>query len=169
MNQTIKQTELLLEELKKELASTRKLLAIVPFEKADWKPHEKSMTLGRLATHVAEIPNWLAVTLTTSELDFSKGYNQNKPSNNTELMKLFEDCSAKAMEVMKNTREEELYENWTMRNGDHIYFTRMKALVLRDFVFSHLAHHRAQLGVYLRLLDIPIPGIYGPSADDKGM
>lgn len=156
----------LLAEFKSEADSTRKMLERVPFEKGDFQPHPKSMTLERLATHVAEIPNWAVVTMTTPELDFAKGYTPNKPANKEELMKLYEDCSSKAIEVLSNMTEEQLDEMWSLRNGEQIYFTMPKKVVLRGFVFNHLVHHRAQLGMYLRLLDVPVPGMYGPTADE---
>jgi len=157
----------LLPEWENEIKSTRKMLERVPFEKSEWKPHPKSMTLGRLATHVAEIPNWLTVTIETNELDFAKGYAQNKPTNKEELLKLFDDYADQSIKILKNATDEDFKSNWTMRNGEHIYFTLPKATVARNFAFNHLYHHRGQLSVYLRLLEVPIPGMYGPSADEK--
>lgn len=159
----------LIPEYEMELKNTRKMLERVPLENAEWKPHGKSMSLGRLAVHVAEIPNWMTVTLTTDELDFAKGYTINKADTNEELLKLFDDYSAQAMEILKNVTDETMLSNWTMRNGDHIYFTLPKVVVARNFAMNHLYHHRAQLSVYLRLLDVPIPGMYGPSADEGRM
>jgi len=159
----------LIPEWENEMKSTRKMLERVPFEKADWKPHAKSMSLGRLAIHVAEIPNWLTVTLETNELDFAKGYTQNKPANKEELLKLFDECAAKSTEVLKNATDENFISNWTMRNGDKIYFTMPKTAVARNFAFNHLYHHRGQLSVYLRLLEVPVPGMYGPTADEGNM
>ena len=156
----------LIPEYEMELKNTRKMLDRVPFEKADWKPHEKSMTLGRLATHIAEIPYWLTNAITESELDFAKGFPKNKPTTKEELMKLFDDCSSKAMEELRKVPDETFLSNWTMRNGDHVYFTMSKVIVARNFAMNHLYHHRGQLSVYLRLLDVPVPGMYGPSADD---
>ncbi len=157
----------LIPEYEMELKNTRKMLERVPMEKADWKPHEKSMTLGRLATHVAEIPDWMTNTFITDELDFAKGFTSNKVATTDELLKLFDDCSTRAMKELKNATDEIFLSNWTLRNGDHIYFTMPKAVVARNFAMNHLYHHRAQLSVYLRLLDVAIPGMYGPSADEK--
>lgn len=157
----------LIHEWEHEMNSTRKLLQSVPFENGDWKPHEKSMTLKRLATHVAEIPNWLSVTLDTTELDFAKGYTANNPANKEELLALFDKCAAESTEKLRNADDENFRSNWTMRNGDHVYFTMPKTAVARSFAMNHLYHHRGQLTVYLRLLEIPVPGLYGPSADEK--
>lgn len=160
----------LLEEFKQEAASTRKILERVPDDKTDWAPHEKSMKLGRLATHVAEIPGWTYVTVSTDVLDFAA--NDYKPvihATNAERLKFFDEQVAKSIEILEKTRDEDLEKNWTMRNGDTVYFTVPKKVALRTWVFNHQFHHRAQLGVYLRMLDIPLPGIYGPSADEQAM
>lgn len=158
------QKEQLLTEWEQELSITRKILQIIP-ENFDWKPHEKSMSLGGLATHVAEIPSWIAVTLETDVLDFSKGYTPNVCKTTEELLTLFDKFAAESKIVLHAVTEEKMKESWTMRNGEQVYFTELKAVVLRTWVFSHLIHHRAQLGVYLRLLNVPLPGTYGPSAD----
>ena len=154
-----------------ECASTRKLLERVPMDKLSWKPHEKSMTLEQLATHVAEIPEWVPLTLKQPELDFSKGGYQPKSVTTTEeLLKIHDDCVAAALQSIQNTTAEILVnETWTMRNGETIYFTMPKIAVLRSFTFNHIYHHRGQLTVYLRLLDVPVPGMYGPTADEQGM
>ena len=154
-------------EYTNECASTRKLLASIPMDKLSWKPHEKSMSLGNLAIHVADLPNWVSVTLDRSELDFAtEPYNPKKATTIEELLKIHDDATAAALQSIQNTTAEILVkENWTMRNGDKIYFTMPKIAVLRSSAFNHLYHHRGQLTVYLRLLDIPVPGMYGPTAD----
>lgn len=154
-----------------ECASTRKLLESVPMDKLSWKPHEKSMTLEQLATHVAEIPGWVPITLEKAELDFAKGdYQPKKVSTKEELLKIHDDAVAAALKSIQNTTADVLVnETWTMRNGETIYFTMAKIAVLRSWCFNHLYHHRAQLTVYLRLLDVPVPGMYGPTADYPGM
>ena len=157
----------LMQEWEHEIISTRRLLQAVPFEKADWKPHEKSMTLKRLATHVAEIPNWLTVTLATDELDFSHGYTAHNPASKEELLAIFEKCAAESTEQLKIATDENFRKDWTLRNAETIYFTMPKTAVARSFVMNHLYHHRGQLTVYLRLLEVPVPGLYGPSADEK--
>ena len=155
-------------ELKHEAASTRKLLERVPTDKFDWKPHEKSMTLGRLASHIAEIPDWMTATLTTEELDFAKGgYKPTVPATKEELLEKFEQSYTKALETLTSATDETLRGLWTLKNGDHVIFTMPRIATLRSFVMNHFIHHRGQLTVYLRLLNIPVPGMYGPSADEK--
>ena len=154
-------------ELEREAVTTRKMLERVPAEKYDWKPHEKSMTLRQLATHVAEIPSWLGMVLNTSELDFGK--NEYKPvmvTNSGELVSHFERSLAEGKAALAGANDGQLKDTWTMRNGEQVYATDPKDEVLRG-CFCQVVHHRAQLGVYLRLLDVPIPGSYGPSADDQ--
>ena len=157
----------LIAELKQETANTRKILESVPEDKFGWKPHEKSMTLGRLATHIAELPGWIELILTTDGLDFAT--RNNKPhtaADRQELLAILEDKLAKATEALENATPEDMLATWTMRRGDHIHFTLPKSAVIRNFSYSHLFHHRGQLTVFLRLLDVPVFGIYGPSADD---
>ena len=162
----MKMTEVFLKELEKEAVTTRKMLALVPGDKYDWKPHEKSMGLKQLAVHVAELPGWVAMTLTTDGLDFAANpYTPEPVSNPQELLTYFETNLKSGAEALEKAKEEDLLPNWTMRNGDEIYDVSPKKDVIRMSI-SQTIHHRAQLGVYLRLLNIPIPGSYGPSADD---
>src|SRR6185312_15393971 len=155
-----------LKQLDDEAKTTRKMLSRVPDDKYDWQPHPKSMTIRRLATHVAELPSWITMTLTTSELDFANNPYEPEVINNTAgLMNYFERTLADGRAYLEAAKEEQLADNWTLRNGDEIYSTSLKSEVLR-MAYSQIIHHRAQLGVYLRLLDVPIPGSYGPSADD---
>lgn len=155
-------------EFKQELANTRKLLERLPQEHYSWKPHEKSMTLLRLALHIAEMTRWATFTVQQTELDFSKDYPKSPEIKTTsDLLSFFDQLKNEAITALENTREETLGENWTLRNGEHIYFTMPKAVVLRSMVFNHIIHHRGQLTVYLRMLNVPIPGLYGPSADEK--
>ncbi|WP_343745802.1 DinB family protein [Chitinophaga sp.] len=156
----------LLKEMEQEAATTRKMLSRVPEDKYDWKPHPKSMTLGRLATHVAELPGWVTMTLNTSGLDFSKGgYSPVVVKNAAELMNYFETTLAEAKQRLAAATPEDLEGTWTLRDGDTVLVEQTKAEFIRT-CYSQIVHHRAQLGVYLRLLDIPIPGSYGPSADE---
>lgn len=160
----------LIAEYKHEMANTRKILALVPMEKYSWKPHEKSMSLGDLASHLADMPTWVHFTINFPELDFAKNYTPpSKISSSSELLSSMDKNLEDAIKVLENTTDAQMFENWSLRNGNQVFFTLPKIAVLRSFVFSHNIHHRAQLGVYLRMLDIPLPGIYGPSADDKGM
>ncbi len=155
-------------ELEQEGANTRKMLERVPAEHFDWKPHEKSFSLGRLATHVAELPSWVGYTVKADELDFgTMDYKAPTINNSSDLMQLFEENLAKAKEDLRDVSDETLMKNWTLRNKDNVYFTMPKIAVLRSMVLNHIVHHRAQLSVYLRLLNIPVPGMYGPTADER--
>lgn len=163
--------EAILAEMEQEAIATRKTLERVPEDKFSWKPHEKSMSLGQLASHVAEIAMWTGETINKDVLDFATaGYKPFVPNTTAELVKFFDDNHAEAIRVMKeNATDENLMGMWTLRNGETVYMTMPRIAVLRGFVLSHLVHHRAQLGVYLRLLDIPVPSVYGPSADEGSM
>ncbi len=157
---------ILQKELEQEAQTTRKMLARVPDDKYDWKPHEKSMTIKKLATHIAELPGWVSMTMTTNELDFaSNPYKQEDINNTADLLAYFERTLADGKAHLEKATEAQLEENWTLRNGEQVYSTRSKQEVLR-MTLCQITHHRAQLGVYLRLLNIPIPGSYGPSADE---
>lgn len=161
--------ESFVKELEQESIGTKKMLALVPADKADWKPHEKSMALKTLATHIAEIPGWIAMGLNTPELDFATTPYKPKDCNTgAELVAYFEENAAAATKALSMYDDSILKDNWTMRNGDTVYFTMSKYDIIRHS-FGQLIHHRAQLGVYLRLLNIPIPGVYGPSADETSM
>jgi len=161
--------QILLAEVKSEAISTRKLLELVPFEKADFKPHEKSMTLLRLASHVAEITGWWKECLVHDELDFSKGdFSPRVYKSTAELVAFFDLLLEKTEVILNSTPESEFEKPWTMRNGEQIYFTMPKAKVVRTWCMNHLYHHRAQLDVYLRMLDVPLPSVYGPTADVQG-
>ena len=156
-----------IKELENEAKQTRKVLERVPLDKADWKPHEKSMALGRLATHVAEISGYITSTLDADEMDFAKmDYKPRIAKSTSELLAIFEENYNKGMESLKNATDEKMLSNWTMRNGEHVYFTMPKIVVVRSFAFNHLYHHRGQLTVFLRLNDVPLPGVYGPTADE---
>ncbi|MFN0201080.1 MAG: DinB family protein [Bacteroidia bacterium] len=159
-------TSTFLAELKREAQATRNLLAAVPLAQGDWKPHEKSMSLLGLATHVAELGSWVRITLLQDELDFAKEpYKPFVPTSTEELLAYFDKNIQDAEEVLTNYQDETLLNGtWTMRAGDIIYFTQPKEEVLRTWCFNHLVHHRAQLGVYLRLLNIALPSTYGPTA-----
>jgi uncharacterized damage-inducible protein DinB len=157
------------QELEREAVTTRKMLERVPVDKYDWKPHEKSMELRRLAAHVAELPGWVSLTLTTSELDFAKNpYTLPPIDTNADLLAYFEKGLAEGKAELAKATEDQLELPWTLRDGETIYSTEPKGDVIR-MSLSQIIHHRAQLGVYLRLLNIPIPGSYGPSADEMTM
>ncbi len=153
-------------QLRDEAEITRKMLRIVPAAQFRWQPHPKSMSLLRLATHVAELPSWIPIAIETEELDFKNGgYEQPRIENIAQLMAYFEQNVVDAEAALASTDDETLQQTWTMRGGDVIYAVMSKGEMIR-VSFSQLIHHRAQLGVFLRLLDIPIPGSYGPSADE---
>lgn len=162
-------TKIFLNELEMEAASTRKMLAIVPDDKYDWRPHPKSMTIRALATHVAEIPGWISSVMKNDVLDFAKTPYSPKVINNTsELLAHFEDSVAAGKAVLVDANESKLNNRWVMKSGDDVFMDLSKAEAIRHSLSQHI-HHRAQLGVFLRLLNIPIPGVYGPSADEMGM
>jgi uncharacterized damage-inducible protein DinB len=159
-----------LAELEQEGKVAREVLSRVPADKFDWKPHEKSMSFGKLASHVAEMVSWTGPTLQQPELDFSKiDYKPFEPTSTEDLLEYFDKNLAEAADVLRNTTDEQFMEDWTMRNGDKIYFTMPKVVCMRSFVMNHIIHHRGQLSVYLRLNDIAVPSIYGPSADEGQM
>ena len=149
-----------------EAATTRKMLSRVPDAQYNYKPHEKSMVMKNLITHLADLPGWVHFTLTTDELDFQKAYEQPDISNNKELLAYFDKRYNDGLSALLPEKEKELDKPWTLRNGETIYATNPKVDVLR-MSLSQQIHHRAQLGVYLRLLNVPIPGSYGPSADEN--
>lgn len=157
---------LLLKEHEQEAQITRKLLALVPNDKYDWKPHDKSMTIQQLATHIAELPMFITTGLTTSELDFAtRPYQPSTINNTVDLLDFFEKSLASGRDSLSNATEADLLPNWTLRSGNQVFMVITKYEVVRHS-FSQIIHHRAQLGVYLRLLNIRIPGSYGPSADE---
>lgn len=161
------QLEALKIELEREADTTRKMLAAVPTDKFDWQPHPKSMTVKRLATHIAELPTWIGMTLTTDELDFENNpYKPEDVKNTKELLAYFEKSLEDGRKHLALGKEDQLEKTWALRSGKTIYSTEPKRDVLR-MTFSQIIHHRAQLGVFLRLLNVPIPGSYGPSADES--
>ncbi len=156
-----------LHELEQEAATTRKFLSRVPADKLDWRPHPKSMTLMELTTHIADLPSWVQLTLTTDELDFATSpYQPATARNADELLAIHEKSVSDGRAALEAASEIILTKPWTLRDGDAIYSDRPKHEVIR-MTHNQITHHRAQLGVYLRLLDIPIPASYGPSADES--
>jgi uncharacterized damage-inducible protein DinB len=155
-------------ELKHESSLTKKILERVPLDKKEWKPHEKSMTLGRLATHVAQTPRWISNIIHIDDYDFAT--RSSKPiiaASQEELMKIFQDTFDTAVADLENVSDEDLNKKWIIRAGEKIMNETPKKVAIRGWAYSHMIHHRGQLSVYLRLLDIPVPGMYGPSADEK--
>ncbi|MEO6638752.1 MAG: DinB family protein [Ginsengibacter sp.] len=149
-----------------EGATTRKMLSRVPDDKFDYKPHEKSMVMQSLVAHLADLPGWIHMIFTSEELDFATPYEQPAISNNKELMACFEKRYNEGLSALVPENEALLGKTWTLRHGEKIISADPKIDVVR-MSLSQQIHHRAQLGVYLRLLNIPIPGSYGPSADEN--
>lgn len=162
----------LLPEFDQEMASTRRTLERVPDSKFSWKPHEKSGAMGWLAGHVASIPGWLAFTIKQDSLDLAPGGVQMQPPppprNNKELLAEFDKNVKEGRAVLAAASDAELMKPWSLLNNGKVSMTLPKVAVVRGFVMNHLIHHRAQLGVYLRLNNIAVPAIYGPSADEGG-
>jgi uncharacterized damage-inducible protein DinB len=159
----------LIPEFDMEMSNTRRALERVPMDKASWQPHPKSMTLGRLAIHLAELPGWASTTVNTDELNFADGYNPAKVATPEELLALFDGNVSEARAALAGAGDEVWHKPWTLRNGEQVIFTLPKIVVHRSFVMNHIVHHRGQLTVYLRLNDVPVPSLYGPSADEGGM
>lgn len=138
----------LLKEMEQEAQTTRKMLSRVPNDKYDWKPHPKSMNIKSLATHIAELPTWVTMAVTTDELDFaSNPYQPQDITNTDDLLKYFEKSLANGREHLEKTNEKTLDEQWVLRNGDEIYSKSSKAEVIR-MTYCQIVHHRAQLGVF---------------------
>ena len=142
----------MLPEFDHEIANTRKMLAL-------W-------TLRELATHVANLPTWTGPTFQMDELDMAQPFERWIPENTDEILAAFDKAASKARSILESVSADTLFEPWTLKSGDRVHFTMPKGAVFRSFVLNHIIHHRAQLGVYLRMCDIAIPGMYDPSADE---
>jgi len=160
--------EVLYPDLAAELATTRRVLERVPDDEPNWAPHEKSTTIGRLATHLAQLPRFAAMMLTSSDLDVltTKWPDDTLPTT-AERLALFDSLAGEMRERVEGADWPALAETWTLRAGEHVIFSEKKSTLLRTLALSHMAHHRAQLGVYLRLRGVAVPGAYGPSADEQ--
>ena len=165
-------SQTLLPEFDHEMANTRKTLERVPDDKFAWKPHEKSMSLGGLATHLANIPSWTANTFDQDELDIAPvgapPFRLEEAKSRADLLAAFDKNVASARAALEAASDENWQGKWSLLSGGNRIFTLPRTAVMRGFIMSHSIHHRAQLGVYLRLLDVPVPSIYGPSADEGG-
>lgn len=161
----------LLPEFDQEMAGTRRVLERVPEGKSDWKPHAKSMTLGRLASHLAELPGWALLTLEATELDVAPpGQPPAKPAtldSTADILALFDRNCAAARKAIAAAADPDWIVSWTLKKGGTSLRSMPRAGVMRSMVINHMIHHRAQLGVYLRLLDVAVPGTYGPTADER--
>lgn len=144
------------------------MLGKVPFERSDWKPHEKSMSIGRLATHIAETSHWIYVILESNEFDFAAQVFKPRVATSTiELLDIFNTNYARSIDALEKAADEDLEGTWIVKRGEHVIFQTQKKVAIRGWGFSHIIHHRGQLSVYLRMLGVPVPGMYGPSADEK--
>jgi uncharacterized damage-inducible protein DinB len=156
----------LLAEYDHEMATTKKLLERIPEEKLTWKPHERSRSLGGLGQHVANLPNWGVFILDRTELDLANvPPNLAEPASRAAILELFEDARVKTRKALDKT-DAEFAGMWSLKREGQEIFSLPKIAAFRSFVLSHLVHHRGQLSVYLRLNDVPVPAIYGPSADE---
>jgi uncharacterized damage-inducible protein DinB len=158
----------LIAEFKNESVNTRKMIERVPTEKLNWQPHEKSMTLGRLANHIADLPIWFDRIINSDVFDFATfSFPRESKENTAAILDLFDQRKEAAIKLLESSSDETLNSPWTSKSGDHIFFTLPKKVAVRNFCYNHIYHHRGQLSVYLRLLDVPVPGMYGPSADER--
>jgi len=163
-------SQTILPEFEHEMANTRKTLERVPDDKFNWKPHEKSSSLGTLATHLSNIPSWTKNTFEADELDISPPGQPprrlEEKKSTAELLAAFDENVASARAALQSATDDNWQGKWSLLMGGKTIFTLPRTAVMRGFIMSHSIHHRAQLGVYLRLLDVPVPSIYGPSADE---
>jgi uncharacterized damage-inducible protein DinB len=161
--------ELLLPEVDQEIATTRRVLERVPDEKLGWKPHDKSSSMGDLSSHVANLIKWAAVTMDQTEFDMAtvppEQMNQAAKSR-AQLLEWFDANAAEARQAMAKS-DADYFVPWTLKRGEQVFFTMPRYSCMRAFVLNHLVHHRAQLAVYLRLNNIAVPAMYGPSADES--
>jgi uncharacterized damage-inducible protein DinB len=158
-----------LSEFDYEAAATRKMLERLPDGQLNYKPHEKSMTCGALVTHIAMIPMWLTTTISLPELDVANFQPPQPFETISAALEAFDAKVAEARAALEGASDEAMMATWSLRNGEHVAFSMPRVAVIRTFIMNHLVHHRGQLSVYLRLLDIPVPAIYGPSADEGTM
>ena len=154
----------LLSEFDQEMALTRKAIARVPDAKGDWKPHPKSFSLAHLTQLVSAMPGWLTNMVTEPDLDLAKspGYSTQTTAS---LLAMFDKLAAQARETLAAATDEDVAKSWSLKHGDRVLYTATRRQVVRETI-NHLVHHRAQLTVYLRLLDVPVPSMYGPTADE---
>lgn len=158
----------LVPEFDHEMATTRRLLELVPEARLDWKPHEKSRTLGELAGHIATMPFWCSAALGATFLDLDALEPPlSPPQSRAQLLDAFDKQLSTARAQLVGTIDPEMFVPWSLKKGDQEVFTMPRISVLRTFVMNHMVHHRGQLSVYLRLNDVPLPSIYGPTADER--
>jgi uncharacterized damage-inducible protein DinB len=155
-----------LDDMHDELASTRRTLERVPNGRGDWRPHAKSRTLAELATHVADIPGLAATILETEEMDALARPRRESLASSADLLERFDGGVARLQAALAEVDEDRLGGSWSLRAGEQVFVRRPRRALMRTMFLSHMIHHRAQLGVYLRLLDVPVPSVYGPTADE---
>jgi len=160
--------ESLLPEFDHEMGLTRRILDRVPDGQFAWKPHDKSMTLGRLAEHLAELPGWARVSIVENGIDMASGRPPGyvAPATKAAVLAMFDKNVADARAALTGRTDAEMMAPWTLKAQGKEIFTMPKAVVMRGFVMNHMVHHRGQMSVYLRLQNVPVPSIYGPSADE---
>ncbi|HYU35054.1 MAG TPA: DinB family protein [Thermoanaerobaculia bacterium] len=166
----MKLSQTLLPQFDQEMATTRKLLERVPDDRIGWKPHEKSMSLGRLATHLAELAGFGSRIMEQDSLDVSSrvgsGYQPKVLESSREMVELFDENVRNSRAEIEKAEDQDLLKHWSLRNGEQVIFNLPRVAVLQTMLISHSIHHRGQLSVYLRLNDVPLPSIYGPTADE---
>jgi uncharacterized damage-inducible protein DinB len=154
-------------DLHRELKVTRRVLERLPEDKFGWKVHEKSMSLGRLAMHVATIPEWMLMTIRNDELDMANPPKMKiDAADKADLLKTFDDCAAATIEALGRLNHHDLEKTWSLKQGGQAIYSATKSYVLRVWCVNHLVHHRGQLCIYLRLLDLPVPAVYFNSTDE---
>lgn len=158
--------DVLLAEFDRETTLTRVVLERLPDDRYGWRPHARSFTAGELASHLANLPGWAMATLRETAVDTATQPRPTVATSRAELLGQFDMRVAEARAALVTMTDPQLCETWTLRQGDRTLFSMPRLSVWRSFVMNHLVHHRGQLSVYLRLLDVPVPAIYGPSADD---
>jgi uncharacterized damage-inducible protein DinB len=165
----MKIAEPLAAEFKLEARMTRRMLERVPGDRLTWRPHPKSMSLGRLAMHVAEIPGWARSILEQDELVLDGSFTATEPATLAEVLDAFDHHASSFGELLGAQDNARMLARWRMRAGDRVVVEAPRTAMIRSAVLSHVVHHRGQLSVYLRLLDVPLPPVYGPTADERGL
>lgn len=161
-------TDLLIREFEHETQTTRRHLERLPGEQLDWRPHQKSFTAGGLASHIVDCVGWANSILTMDELDIDPAtYTPYRAASVADVLETFDDRVANCTQVLARVADADMMQPWRLKMMGHVRFERPRAAVFRDFTLSHLIHHRGQLSVYLRLLDVAVPGSYGPTADER--
>ncbi|MFQ5535953.1 MAG: DinB family protein [Gemmatimonadota bacterium] len=155
-----------LPEFDDEMAKTRTTLEHIPADRLDFRPHEKSYSLGELGAHISSVPSWLTAVLSTMEFDVAAPAERNGPDTAAGIVAAFDENISAARDMLAAATDEDLNVAWTLRSGDQVIFNLPRVAVIRIMVLNHMIHHRGQLTVYLRMLDVPVPALYGPSADE---